>query len=1159
MRSQNTLNCLRVGKQVGFAGLVLAALMVFSGTLRAQTIADSIADWSVTGTQGENNWFYGWYNKTEDDLNDGSGYEEDDFIEFVNDGTNVRPDPWDPTVLDSNAWNGANWRLDGNAAPWTFLDVEAAHPNGTNSEPLQEHWTIRRYASVEDHGDIFVTWHMRDQNPGCGGGGTGMILFHNGEEIDRFVIAGGPDGAEGVTRTLAVNLANGDTLDLALTPENLDGSGADGCDGVFYWMSVTQTAPDSDEDGVPDMVIGGESDNCPDIANADQANSDADSHGDVCDNCPNADNEDQRDFDGNGLGDECDAAPIADSVADWDPNGEQGTNGWFYGYYNRTKDGVDNGEEVYEEEDFVEFANDGSGALSTVPLPRAGINPEDDLNHWNGNAWDFQGNPPWTFIAVEQAHPNGSNQEEVHYAIRRWVSNTSQTVDITIYVRAQNTNGGGTGIILYHNGEEQARLNVAGNDAVGKSLDLSLAINDGDTLDLALTSENYDAATGEGNGDFADGSDGSVFGMRISEEGDKDLDGVKNTLDNCPDDPNADQADGDEDGLGDVCDNCPEVSNPGQEDVDGDGEGDACGDLDGDTVADAVDNCLDISNTDQANADGDSLGDACDNCPGADNEDQADFDGNGEGDACDEKVASSIQDWSTTGTQGENGWSYGYYNHTANFDGDYEEELFIEFVNDGSDVRPDPWDNLNPDTNAWNGTDWRLGAAGAPWTFMAQENIHPNGTNSAPNEEHWTIRRWTSTVSGDYFVAWNTRKQNPNGTGVTGKLYHNGQLIDSVTIGGGDTQGVTRAYSITLAEGDNLDMALTPEGVNGDLADGADGSFQWMFVSSEAPSNIPTDIELIADAQADWSIEGAQGENSWFYGYYDQRADIAEGDGAYQADDFIEFLNDDSMIVSDDPLVGAWKDSPNHWDGTKWDLLANGAPVSKGPWTEITQGGGHPAANGQADTELHWAVRRWQSTFAGTILVEGSFQTNANGDGIIGRIYHNDTEVFAGLSDGFAASFSFLLEVAEGDTLDFCGDSDGSGLLETGGPDAVQDGSDGYSNRITIFSTAGGNTGGGDEFRRGDTDGNGALEITDPINNLSFQFLGTFTPPCLDAADFDDNGKVEITDPIANLSHQFLGTAPPAPPGKDTCGVDPTADADDVGGELGCESPPTNC
>lgn len=88
-------------------------------------------------------------------------------------------------------------------------------------------------------------------------------------------------------------------------------------------------------------------------------------------------------------------------------------------------------------------------------------------------------------------------------------------------------------------------------------------------------------------------------------------------------------------------------------------------------------------------------------------------------------------------------------------------------------------------------------------------------------------------------------------------------------------------------------------------------------------------------------------------------------------------------------------------------------------------------------------------------------------------------------------------------------------------------------------------------FRRGDVDGNGNLEITDAINNLSFQFLGTYNPPCFDACDFDDNGRIELTDPIANLSHQFLGQAPPAPPGKDTCGEDPTPD------ELGCDTPPT--
>ncbi len=1145
-------------KAVGLSSLLTLFIVFSSNALLAQTIADSIVDYSTSGTQGEKGWYYGWYNKTQDDLNDGTGYEEDDFIEFVNDGSNVRPDPWDPTVLDSNAWNGTNWRLDAAEAPWTFLERERAHPNAENSDPPEEHWPIRRYLSSEDLGQIFVTWHLRSTNLNCGDG-TGGHLFHNGEEIDSFVI-GGTDGV-GVTRTLMITLNNGDTLDLALTPEDVTGSRTAGCDSAAFWLRVSHDALDSDGDGIPDLIIGGESDNCPSISNADQANADGDAHGDVCDNCPNNTNDDQSDFDGNGLGDECDAAPIADSVTDWSSNGEQGSNFWFYGYYNRTKDELDNGVAEYDEEDFIEFKNDGTGTLSTVQLPRTGINPDEDINHWNGNGWDFEGNPPWTFIGATNGHPNGSNQEEVHYAIRRWVANDSDSVDVKIYLRKLNENGGGTGIILYHNGEEQARLNVAGNDMVGKELELSIDIDDGDTLDLALTSEDYDPITGEGNGNFGDGSDTSAFGMTISEEGDRDLDGINNSQDNCPDIENADQANSDEDGLGDVCDNCPDVANPDQADLNGDGLGDMCGDIDDDTVVDAIDNCLTVPNPDQSNSDADSFGDECDNCMAVDNPDQADFDGNGKGDVCDEKIASSIHDWSLTGTQGELDWYYGYYNHTLNAGADYDEDLFIEFINDGSNVRPDPWDNLAPDTNAWNGNNWRLGAQNAPWTFLDREASHPNGTNSAPNEEHWTIRRWTSSLSGEYYIVWHTRKQNANGTGVTGKLFHNSVLLSSATIAGGDTAGVKRAVRVTLSEGDIIDLALTPEGVGGDLSDGSDGSFNWFYVDDEAPTNIPIDIELLADAQADWSTVGTQGENNWHYGYYDQLLDIEEGDSTYQADDFIPFLNDDSLVVSADPEFGAWKDSPNHWDGNKWDLLFNAAPVNHGPWTELTRTNGHPAAFGQGAEELHWAVRRWVSTFSGTILVEGSFQTNENGDGIIGRIYHNDVEIFAGLSDGFAANFSVLVEVAEGDTIDFCGDADGPGNLATGGPAAVSGGSDGYTNRITIYSSSdgNGNTGGGDEFRRGDTDGNGAIEITDPINNLSFQFLGTFTPPCLDAADFDDNGKVEITDPIASLSHQFLGTAPPAPPGKDTCGVDPTEDAPDVGGELGCENPHESC
>lgn len=57
---------------------------------------------------------------------------------------------------------------------------------------------------------------------------------------------------------------------------------------------------------------------------------------------------------------------------------------------------------------------------------------------------------------------------------------------------------------------------------------------------------------------------------------DTDGDGVDDSIDNCPDASNADQADGDSDGIGNVCDNCPANANADQADADTDGTGDVC-------------------------------------------------------------------------------------------------------------------------------------------------------------------------------------------------------------------------------------------------------------------------------------------------------------------------------------------------------------------------------------------------------------------------------------------------------------------------------------------------------------------------------------------------------------------------------------------------------
>jgi len=180
----------------------------------------------------------------------------------------------------------------------------------------------------------------------------------------------------------------------------------------------------------------------------------------------------------------------------------------------------------------------------------------------------------------------------------------------------------------------------------------------------------------------------ALYGQNL----DTDQDGIADTLDNCPNVPNADQAnrdgdpqgdacdlcpdeagtpqgdqfDPDQDGIGTACDNCPNLANADQANRDSDPQGDACDlcpdeagtpqgdqfDPDQDGIGTACDNCPNASNQDQADTDGDSIGNVCDtcpdndvdgdvlcsgddNCPTVSNVDQADGDADEVGDACD--------------------------------------------------------------------------------------------------------------------------------------------------------------------------------------------------------------------------------------------------------------------------------------------------------------------------------------------------------------------------------------------------------------------------------------------------------------------------------------------------------------------------------------------
>ncbi len=110
--------------------------------------------------------------------------------------------------------------------------------------------------------------------------------------------------------------------------------------------------------------------------------------------------------------------------------------------------------------------------------------------------------------------------------------------------------------------------------------------------------------------EFNDGqTNGIVHASLVNLPGDADLDGIGDSVDNCPQTANADQRDADGDGVGDACDNCRDAANAGQEDADGDGIGDACQPPIGACVMPTNGECDSMSRADCAALGGVYLGD----------------------------------------------------------------------------------------------------------------------------------------------------------------------------------------------------------------------------------------------------------------------------------------------------------------------------------------------------------------------------------------------------------------------------------------------------------------------------------------------------------------------------------------------------------------------
>jgi hypothetical protein len=173
---------------------------------------------------------------------------------------------------------------------------------------------------------------------------------------------------------------------------------------------------------------------------------------------------------------------IADSVTQF--AGQQGSNNWYYGYWQKTGD-VDG---IYNyEADFVPFTQFG---VYTIV---------------GGTAWNTSSSSYWTGLAAIGGHPNGvqtsgGRTPVEQWAIRRWISHVDASITITGRLAKFNTSSNGDGIVgaIIVDGIEVFSRQISATDGVGVNYSVTATVFPGSIIDLIITpgSASWDANDG---------------------------------------------------------------------------------------------------------------------------------------------------------------------------------------------------------------------------------------------------------------------------------------------------------------------------------------------------------------------------------------------------------------------------------------------------------------------------------------------------------------------------------------------------------------------------------------------------------------------------------------------------------------------------------------
>lgn len=130
-----------------------------------------------------------------------------------------------------------------------------------------------------------------------------------------------------------------------------------------------------------------------------------------------------------------------------------------------------------------------------------------------------------------------------------------------------------------------------------------------------------------------------------------------------------------------------------------------------------------------------------------------------------ELIADSVGEFG--GRQGANGWSYGYWDRSADADKSYDPKVDFQLL---EHFGSDPLNGLSGHPDFTTGDLWYL-KDGVYYTSLWAEGGHANTTlelGAHAQREQWAIRRWISTTEGPVSIAGHAGKVMPWGENWSG-------------------------------------------------------------------------------------------------------------------------------------------------------------------------------------------------------------------------------------------------------------------------------------------------------------------------------------------------------------------------------------------------------